>query len=275
MVDKDELAALRAEVRRRHRAATSKVSRLRSRGVELGGSNFDVRRDLSKVKRYNAQQLKAYANQLNSFVTRSNAFVPGDSGVPIPAAKWREYKRLEKAFNERGQRHYTQIADTFLPNAGMTVRQRDDTLRPTRVKAAGEPVKRPYEAINRSSHNITGPESLDVLMRDMQRRTSRDYLPGELAKSREQFMNMLTEIGNQEHIEAARKLRDDQFDTLWNYTSFATDVSRDYEIMKLRARGEQERAHEKVHEDNTHEIGEILQWATFLPEKGSRARGRR
>lgn len=259
-----ELEALRAEVRRRHRAATSKVSRLRSRGVELGGSNYDVRRDLSKVKRYNATQLRAYANQLNSFVERKNAFVPGDSGVPLPAAKWREYKRLEKRYNEIGNREYSKVGEIFLPQPGVRVRDRRKILSQS---AIGEAVNAPYQEIDRQARGITSETALDRLTDQMRKKTSREYLPGEIAKSREQFMNMLTEIGNPEFIEAANKLSDDQFDTLWNYTSFATEISSDYEIMKLKARGEQERAHEKIHEDNTHAINELLQWATFLPEK--------
>jgi len=265
----DELDALRAEVKRRHKAATAKVSRLRTRGVELGGTGYDVRRDLTKVKRYNATQLRAYANRLESFVSRANAYVPGDSGVPLPAAKWREYKSLEKKYNQIGNREFDKVANTFLPQPGVRVKDRRKMLAQT---ALGEAVNQPYQEINRRSRNITGESALDQLTEQMRKKTSREYLPEEIAKSREQFMDMLKKIGNTEYSEAAENLSDDQFDILWNYTSFANEVSSDYEIMKLKARGTQERAHEKIHEDNAHTINELLQWAQFLPKKKKRGK---
>lgn len=263
---RDEIEALRAEVRRRHKAATSKVSRLRSRGVELGDTGYDVRRDLSKIKRYNAPQLKSYLNQLESFVDRKNAFVPGDSGVPLPAAKWREYKRLEKQYNRIGNREFETISDTVPFKPGMsTPRDRRERLS---KRALGAAVNSPYQEINRDSRNVTSVNALDKLTSQMRNKTSQTFLPRELSKSRRQLMDMLVEIGNSEYVDAVSDLSDHQFNVLWNYTSFATEISSDYEIMKLRARGEAERAHEKIHEDNTHAISDLLQWAGSIPDDG-------
>lgn len=265
MASKDEIARLRAEVRARHRAATQKVSRLRQKGVEINNTNYDVRRDLNNVKRYTGAQLKSYLNQLDSFVARSNGFVPGDSGLPIPIKKWRSYKATERQYNRIGDREYNKVADTFLPNAGMKVRERRTILGKS---ATGDAVNSPYQEVNRSSRGITSLDALDKLNEQLKRKTSRDFLPGEIKRGRAEFTQMLVEIGNQQHIEAANKLSDEQFNILWNYTSFATEISRDYEIMKARARGEKERAHDKIHEDNTNAIDELLQWATYLPTKG-------
>lgn len=265
----EELEELRNEVRARHRAATNKVSRLRRRGVELAGTNYDVRRDLSKIKTYNAAQLKAYRDRLNSFTARTNGFVPGDSGVPLPSAKWREYKRLEQQYNRIGNREYAKVGETFLPQPGVKVRDRRSMLAQS---ALGGAVQSPYQEINRNNRGITSEAALDKITEQMRTKTSRDYLPGEIAKAREQFTEMLKTIGNSEYINAAKNLSDDQFDTLWNYTSFATEVSSDYEIMKLKARGEQERAHEKIHKDNTDVINDLLSWASSLPERKGKGR---
>lgn len=265
----EELEALRAQVRARHNAATKKVSRLRQRGVELGGTNYDVRRDPNNIKRMNSTQLRAHLGRLNSFIDRKNAFVPGDSGVPLPAAKWREYKALERQYNRIGNREYAKVGDTFLPQPGVKVRDRRSILAQS---ALGTAANAPYQEINRNSRGITGTDALDKITEQMRGKTSRDYLPAEIAKSREQFMDMLKEMGNAEYIDTAKKLTDDQFDTLWNYTSFATEISSDYEIMKMRARGESERAHEKIHKDNSDAISELLNWATVLPERKTKGR---
>lgn len=261
-MNKDELNALRAEVRRRHKAATSKVSRLRSRGVELGGTNIDVRRDLSKVKRYNATQLRAYAATLDRFVSRQTAYVPGDKGVPLPAAKWREYKRLERMNNRRTNTEYEKVADTFLPTPSIRIRDRRTMLSQS---ALGQSANVPFQEMNRKSTGITNEKALDKIIEQMRDKTRRGYLPEQLAKSREQFMKMLGEIGEQRYLKAASELSDAQFDILWNYTSFATQISSDYEIMKLKARGEMERSHEKIHEDNQDAISDLLTWAQGQP----------
>jgi len=269
----DDLEALRAEVRRRHKAATSKVSRLRSRGVEVSGTNYDIRRDLSKVKRYNATQLRAYATQLNSFVDRSNAFVPGDSGVPLPAAKWREYKRLEKRYNEIGNREFTKVENMFLPGSTTKVRERRQML--DKSALSGGAMNDPYAEINRKSKGITSIEALERITEQMRSKTTREYLPSELKKSRAQLNEMLTTIGKAEYIEQANSLSEHQFNILWNYTNFANEISLDYEIMKARARGEKERVHEKLHEDANHAIADQLQWASFIPDEPAQKKPRK
>lgn len=260
----NELERLREIARSRRSAVTSKIARIRrNTGVDVTGKPDDPRRPVEVVKRYNSRQLNNYIAELNAFQSRSVGFVAGAGGVPIPKSKWAEYKRLERRYNAQGAQHEAAIADIFLPTAGMTLRQRNAMIHPT---AVGEVVNRPYSQIERSPQQVPSTNALDTLIRDMYRRTEREFLPGEIKKSRKQLNDMLKTAGNGEFVKRANILTDSQFDTLWNYTNFATLVSLSYEMAKLRAADAKERWHDSVVEDAASDIGELFDWASQLPE---------
>lgn len=263
----DELKRLRAEVVRRQRAANNKVSRLRAKGVRVAGTEFDVRRPLSNVANYNRRQLNAYINKLNDFTARENAFVPGDSGQPIRRSTWQRYTAAEKTYNDIGNAHGQRIGNIPIKGAGMTINERDATLLPNRRAAAGLAVNRPYEPVSRIPQRIANEKSAQILARDMERRTTQKYLPAKLKQGRYQLYEMLTAMGDADLIAEAKKLSDNQFDILWNYTSFATDTSQRYANRQLQARGVNERAQASIDENSITEIRESIQWAGTLPRK--------
>lgn len=258
-----ELERLRELVRKRRSAVTGKIARIRrNTGVDITGRDEDPRRPTDVIKRYNKRQLNRYLGELNAFQSRSVGFVAGAGGVPIPKDRWRQYKRLEAKYNEIGAKHEAAVADIFLPTSGMTLRQRQAMIHPT---AVGEVVNMPYMATDRDPRQVPSVKALDKLIKEMNRRTSADYLPGEIKKSRKQLSDMLKTAGLPEVASRARSLSDAQFDTLWNYTNFATVVSLSYELMKLRSADAKERWHDSVLEDARNDVGELLDWASELP----------
>lgn len=258
----DDIASLRAEARRRHKAANAKVSRLRAQGVELGGTKFDVRRDASAIKKYNKAQLNAYIRRLNTFTSRATGFVAGDMKTPLPRAKWERYQRAESRANAIGRQDESTVEGTPLPNGG-TIGGRKTKLA---NRATGNAVNSPYGQINRKSTNITNEAALDALTKQMEAKTKKGYLPEKLKAGRWQAMEMLKEVGAPlEQMERLNKLSDHQFHVMWNHTAAATEISSWYERAKLAARGEKERADEKVTQDNRLAIDDLLQWAELLP----------
>lgn len=274
MASRDELRALRAEVRARHEAATKKVSRLRRRGAELGGTAFDVRRDLSVVKRYNTKQLKTYLDQLNSFVDRSNAFVPGRGGVPIPAAKWREYTREERKFRRARLDELSSVGKFDLPGVGKgnTILDRYYRLN-DKSRAVG--ANRPFYELDRRSKDISSPEALDRLIKDMRKRNAPNYKPQKIKNARKELAEIINNLGSPTMTDAegnkvtwksmVDKLNDYQFNILWNYTDFATKASSEYELARMRAMGREERFIESMSRDNETVIEDALNWAQLLP----------
>lgn len=259
----NELERLREMARKRRSAVTAKIGRIRrNTGVDIAGNPDDPRRPANVVKRYNSRQLNKYIAELNAFQSRDVGYVAGAGGVPIPKSKWREYKRLETRYNAAGALHEAKIADIFLPQAGMTLRQRNAMVHPT---AVGEVVNRPYSQVERSASQVPGVKALDRLIKDMIKKTNKSFLPSEIKRSRKQLNDMLKTAGNGEFVKRANKLSNSQFDTLWNYTNFATLVSLSYEMAKLRAADAKERWHDSVVEDAASDIGELFDWASDLP----------
>ena len=265
MASKDELESLRAEVRRRQRAANAKISRLRSNGVDISGTSYDVRRDLSKSKSYTRSQLRSYIDKLNSFNSRQNSFHAGAAGI-IRGDKLRAYRVEENKFNAKARKHYSGVANTLLPGNEMTVGQRDTDIRPTRIKAEGDSVTRPYDPVKRRVSNIANEAALEELTMDMRRRNTKTYLPEALAKQRGQFEQTMKDSGSDEVINKARSLSDSQFDTLWNYTNFASDSALFYESKQLMATRE-DRASDDISEQMNRAIIAKLDWAAALPSR--------
>ena len=103
-----------ADARHRQSLVNRKIKRLESRGVKIDGSEFDPRKDMSKM---NSRQLAAYSQQLERFTDRKNQFVGTRKGAPVPVSEWRAYKRAETSYNKATQRAYDKIKDTQLPNS--------------------------------------------------------------------------------------------------------------------------------------------------------------
>lgn len=266
MARDSELNALRARVRQEHRRATAKASRLRAKGVEVTGTNYDPRRNLSNIKKYNRKQLESYSAQLSAFNSRSTSFEAGQGGAILPGAEVRRYRQVENKFNRIARKQYGKIADIPAFGRGMSIREADRLDRPSmRTRMGGMSVTRPYEETKRSMRGVTGPDALRQLTEDMERRLSKGYLPSKLSEQRRQFMAMMTEIGHIESVRDANKLTDEQFNVLFNYnTSILDEITRDYGFIKLRAQGTEEEFQSRIHEKAIDRISNAIKWAGQL-----------
>lgn len=224
-----EIDKLRAEVMRRQQAANAKVSRMRrQKSIDVAGTEFDVRRDPNKIKRYNGAQLRAHLERLNEFTSRKTQFVAGNRGVPIPASAWRAYKRDEALFNSKVSREYTRVKNYQNPDVNMTVEDYDKNIRADKIEAAGAASHRPMSAKEVKASRVTGLAALKELHMDIKRRRNRKYLPKQIAKQRETANKMLNQIGNPEYLKRISELSDHQFDVVFNWMGFAEDVSMRY-----------------------------------------------
>ena len=74
---------------------------------------------------------------------------------------------------------------------------------------------------------------------------------------------MLKITGNPKHLKQAEKLSDEQLNVLWNYTSFADTLSRDYVNAVELARDDKpkERFRVSTRANDDKNISELLGWA--------------
>lgn len=261
-----DLDRLRAEVERKRKAATNKINRTRRQnGAELAGTGFDPRRQPGIEHRYNRAQLQTYLSNLNDFMRRTNQFVGGSRGVPMRKGRFEAYKKLENRQEALRQAHDNLMGELPTPT-GMTVAGNKQMLH----QGAGNAVYGPYRQFDRAPSDITGPASLEKLIKDMRNRVSSEFLPSRIQQGKENLKKALTVIGRTEFIDDINKLSDFQFDAFWYGTNVAEAVFMQYGIETERTASEvageeptrKERAQDKVIQGAVDELGSVLQWAS-------------
>jgi hypothetical protein len=272
MVANNDLERLRAEVRARHAAATRKISRLRrEKGVELSGSLFDLRRDINKIKRYNKAQLNKYLMELTTFNHRGTQFVAGKQGKPIPAKDWQYAKSLEAQINSIANQHNASVANVHDPLTNLPIGKRDATMRPDRVRAAGEAAMRPFEVREREARHVNGAEGVQALIKSMEKKLKPTYFKASLTESRRQANQMLKVMGAKHLQKSIRKLSDYQFDVLWNYLKLSDALSAKYEIRR-KSNVSEERWYAKAYEDKAEDVEELINHAhANIPRENTNA----
>lgn len=261
MASKTELSALRDEVVRLRKAVTRKVSRIKvTHGAQVSGSEFDPRRSPALHKRYTASQLRAYGQELSSFLSRGNQFVGGSAGVPIPRKQWQRYKAAESQYNARMHENFARVADIALPGKE-PIWSRMARSTPRHRQLHNPAVNTPYDPPERKPGSVTGMRALDRLIADMEERLSGEYDKRKLDEGRDQFRKMADEIGDEELRYKADNLTNEQWELLWYYTDFANDVSFNYQISQLMYDGKDQAWHHKVYDDLSNEYHKLLDWA--------------
>lgn len=227
-----ELEELRRLARQRHRAVTGKISRLnREANVPLSGTKSDPRRDLSKVKRYTKAQLRTYIEQLNGFNTRSVQFVPSANRTPMRADLWKQYKSLERRYNQQVNDRFESVRDVFLPTVGQTIGERMDMITPVHRQLTNPAVNAPYRPAEMNPGNVSSERALERLIRQKRNQLKKSYRKKQIDDARENFAKMADAINRRDIADDVAKLSDARFEVLWNYTPFASAIGIIYEVI--------------------------------------------
>jgi len=261
-----EVERLRRLVKKRRADVLAKEARIRrNTGIDIKGTREDPTRPRDVINKYNAQQLRAYYRDLDAFMSRSNNYVAGVGGVPLPKALYREYKKLENRFNATGDKKFEEMADIFLPTHGVTIRQREEMLKPSIPTAGGENTTHPYTRINKQPKNITSVNALKTLIADMNKRLKGGYNVAKIAEQRQEANDALDRLGMAHFKERFANLTNQQFDMLWNYAKIGNKIYDMYHIMSMMSgRSSDSRWYDSVVEDNSNELGELFDWAESI-----------
>lgn len=261
MLRVSEVERLRQEIKRRRSAVTNKIARTkRVNGASVAGSEFDPRRDHNAIKRYNGAQLRRYLGELNSFMSRSNQFVAGDRGAPLPRNMVRELERKVNNFKTAGDKHMESIGDVMVTPIGRTVSEfYSDRTKNRR----GATVNTPYGATIKSATGITSVKALKEIMAQVDKMNSKSFMPDKIAQGRHNLIKALSMMGRDADIAEVNELTDYQFDVLWFGSPFAEIVFTNYDVHQERIAGtRKERWQDKVISDNAILIPEFLEWAS-------------
>lgn len=261
----DDINSLRREVERMRRAATRKVSRIKTRhGVNVTGTEFDPRRGTQLHERYTAAQLTAYKARLESFLSRQNQYVPDASARPIPRAEWQGYKAREDAYRQVAGTVYENLKNVELPS-GETVAERLSKMNVVHKQMHNPVTNLFFDPHERMSQDVVSREALKKLKKDLDRKARPETLRAKVREAKEQFAKMAEVINEPDFRKAVTGLSDKQFVALWNYTNFASAIVMAYEsAKKMLSPKEESWGHEKVRQQ-TNDAMSLVEWAKSQP----------
>lgn len=238
---------LRSLARARSRAAGKKISRLKSvHGATVSGSEYDPRKSAREIDRMTSRQLTSYLSRVESFMDRRTQFLSDAHGRPLPALKYRDYVRLNRAYNARVAERQKQHDDVFLSSAGQTVAERRAMRTPAHRGATNPAVNSPMALQERKPQHIASEKGLDVLIKQLKKKNSPGQRRRELRAAKEQMRKMGEVINSPTIMSAIKSLNDSQVEFLWYNTNFATTLSLYYETQLAISDGEEEPWHASI-----------------------------
>lgn len=224
-----EIEGLRKLARQRQRAASQKISRYRRQGIDIARSEHDPRRELKRVDRYNAKQLKSYISKLDSFTDRSNQFVRGARGVAISRGVFEAYKALEKRYNSHFKSEFERIRDVKMPGKELTFGERHEMILPKAKSLRAGTSK--YFGKDRVSSGFPSDAAVKKAMSDIKRKTRSGHTPEEEKGRRANFEKLLAFANRDDVLEEVRGLTSEEFYILWEYDSVIQNVVEEYYIV--------------------------------------------
>jgi hypothetical protein len=183
---------LRQQIAKAHKAVSNKIARTkRNTGANVAGSEFDPRRKAGTENRMrNTGNMTEYLRQLQGFMSRSNQFVSGSHGAPLPKAYFNKiYKPTERALDAVQDARDNTIGAIQGPQ-GYTIKQKNLAL-PT---AGGAAVYGPYKRFDRESTDIASFSAMKKLKADMANQMKPTYLPGKINAERERLKKVTSGV---------------------------------------------------------------------------------
>jgi hypothetical protein len=259
-----EIDDLRIEVARLRRAATRKISRIKTiHGARVSGTEFDPRRSAGSHSQYTSKQLSAYRERLQEYLSRQNQFVPDALRRPVPRAEFMEYKRAEQQYRESAGQVFDRIKDVELPS-GETIVQRLAKMDVLHKQMHNPSVNMIFDPHTREAMDITSRDAMRKLTKSMKRDSSPASIRRKINQARQQFAQMMDTINMPELYAATKSLNNNQFVALWNYRGFASVVSFAYEMAKKMLSPKDESWGHQQLRDQMMDAMEMVDWARQL-----------
>ena len=268
---KNRLNELRSQVSRLESNTKRKIGRNLSKGIIIDGSPVDPRRDSGKVSRYTVKQLESYAKDLQTFNSRATQFEKGVRGAPLPRSEWKRYKQGEQALVNRAESKMKPVADVKLPGPGdETISQRAHKIRTKHPTVSNQG----YIPPSRQPFNVKDLDSLSKLTKANSKRMTKKWQAMESKRAKREMDQMISVFNSKELNEAIhgngvkgkggiKGLTSGQFNILWDFTSFADNLSTGYNAIHAKQSAKQP-VPQTVIADQIAEAMTLIDWVKKL-----------
>ena len=253
---------LRALAKKRQRAVSNKISRIRTQvGAEVKGSTFDPRKSNDDISKMRSRDLERHIAKLNSFMNRKTQFVPGTANVALPRAKWQNVVRVQTPVNQL----HNQLSAAFnniplpgnKPGSPNTIGLRKAMTMPTMQGDANQP----FNVSSLDSRTVPSLEALDRLEKRALKQSSPGYAHRAVKGYRQRVDKALEAMSAEGTREEFNKLSDFQFYAMWGTPGIGVfeRIFSKYEEM-------QKRTVETIDSDDFgDDFRDVLEWARRLP----------
>lgn len=261
MVANGGVDPLRSEVDRLRRAATRKISRLKTQnGALVSGTKFDPRRAPKQHAKYTVRQLETYKEALQGFLSRGTQFVGDSHGRPIAKGTWMRYVQAEKRFARQVEDRFGGVKD-LKTSHGETLGERMAKMTPDHPTLSGAESRQFYRPAKRGPGNVKDERALEKLTRDLERKSDPNFFDKLTKRARGQFDAMADTVNEPKFKELASQLSDSQFAAAWHYGGLPNALGLSYEIMQKMLSDKEKPWHSKILADSMGEAYAILRRA--------------
>jgi hypothetical protein len=253
---------LRKQLDKAYKAVSNKISRTkRATGAEVGGSEFDPRRNPGTHNRMRSEaRMKEYLGELQSFMSRGNQFIAGDNGAPLPRGYFNNvFKKTEAELGRVIDARENSIGSIVGPQ-GWSMTGKNIAIQKTGNQAGFGP----YEKMVRQANEITSFAALKELHAKNLKQLKPDFLQKSLDSDRMKLEKVAKYLGESmtDEMELIRSMDDYEFDLFWNTTTAASGIFLFYAREKEREEGTvKERNQDKVIETKFAEVMPDAKWA--------------
>jgi hypothetical protein len=240
----DRNKALRDAARKAHRRATDKVSRTkRFHNIDISGTSLDPRTNAREISKMNASELRSYTAKVTGFLSRNVQFSAGAQGAILNHNIWvRQYMPVERAYNKFVTERRAEVDALLLPK---TYKGKPETIGQRRsrtnkvqeggpIYAVGDILNDPYATIHRKPNFIKGDDALLKIIETMKEKMTPEYKAKMIKDDRATIEKALESMGLSDLKSEFASLTDDQFDILFNESSFAEYFFPRYIDMKSK-----------------------------------------
>lgn len=272
----DRNKALRLAARKAHRKATDKVSRTkRFHNLDISGTSLDPRVPASEIAHMNARELRSYTAKVESFLSRNVQFSKGAQGTILNHNIWtRQYLPTERAYNKFVTERRAEVDALLLPKRG---KKKQETIGQRRARtnkvqyggqeyAVGDILHDPYATIHRKPGFVKGDEALLKIIEIMKEKMTPEYRAKMIKKDRETVEKSLESMGLSDLKPHFASLSDEQFDILFNESSFAEYFFPRYIEMKTKMGQMDEETIQEKREDTLEDIDWVKRTVPLPPE---------
>ena len=218
--------------------ANKKVSRLKSKGVMIKGTEFDQRVNARKLADMSTVEIKRASRQLKTFVSRETRFVAGSHGAPIERKVYEDYQAAVHKRNKIVKETIFKWDDVHYmgPNSE-TIGERRQHMAHGRNVLKDKTSNVPYLGEPLEAKQLYSNKRTKKLAASLHHKSTKAYQRKLLTANRVSVDKMLVILGEYELLEKVNTMTADQFNFMFHNLNGINHIGIPYDLNQEAEKG--------------------------------------